>query len=134
MAAKIKKGDRVIVTTGRDKGKARDATLARLASGELTLIVGTHALMQEDVAAANPAMEAMRLPIGAELLLPPKLAPPEDAKEMLAWAFFGRDGRWGKLRLRRVYPDEVLGAEFDEPYFVGPGAPRAAWVGFRIEL
>ena len=30
--------------------------------------------------------------------------------------------------------DEVLGAEFDEPYFVGPGAPRAAWVGFRIEL
>ena len=30
--------------------------------------------------------------------------------------------------------EEVLGAEFDEPYFVGPGAPRAAWVGFRIEL
>jgi outer membrane receptor protein involved in Fe transport len=30
--------------------------------------------------------------------------------------------------------DEVLGDEFDEPYFVGPGAPRAAWVGFRIEL
>ncbi len=30
--------------------------------------------------------------------------------------------------------DEVLGADFDEPYFVGPGAPRAAWVGFRIEL
>jgi outer membrane receptor protein involved in Fe transport len=30
--------------------------------------------------------------------------------------------------------DEVLGDEFDEPFFVGPGAPRAAWVGFRIEL
>ena len=30
--------------------------------------------------------------------------------------------------------DEVLGDEFDEPYFVGPGAPRAAWIGFRIEL
>jgi iron complex outermembrane recepter protein len=30
--------------------------------------------------------------------------------------------------------DAVLGTEFDEPYFVGPGAPRAAWVGFRIEL
>jgi len=30
--------------------------------------------------------------------------------------------------------DEVLGGEFDEPYFVGPGAPRAAWIGFRIEL
>jgi hypothetical protein len=30
--------------------------------------------------------------------------------------------------------DEVLGDDFDEPYFVGPGAPRAAWIGFRIEL
>jgi iron complex outermembrane recepter protein len=30
--------------------------------------------------------------------------------------------------------DEVLGPQFDEPYFVGPGAPRAAWIGFRIEL
>ncbi|HEX7237168.1 MAG TPA: TonB-dependent receptor [Gammaproteobacteria bacterium] len=30
--------------------------------------------------------------------------------------------------------DAVLGPEFDEPYFVGPGAPRAAWVGFRFEL
>ena len=30
--------------------------------------------------------------------------------------------------------DEVLGDEFDQPYFVGPGAPRAAWIGFRIEL
>jgi iron complex outermembrane recepter protein len=30
--------------------------------------------------------------------------------------------------------DEVLGAEFDEPFFVGPGAPRAAWIGVRVEL
>lgn len=30
--------------------------------------------------------------------------------------------------------DEVLGDDFDEPYFVGPGAPRAAWIGFRIEF
>ena len=29
---------------------------------------------------------------------------------------------------------EVLGPEFDEPYFVSPGAPRAAWVGVRVEL
>ena len=29
---------------------------------------------------------------------------------------------------------EVLGPEFDEPYFVGPGAPRAAWLGIRVEL
>jgi ATP-dependent DNA helicase RecG len=43
-------GLEIALLTGRDKGKARDATLARLAAGELKLIVGTHALMQEDVA------------------------------------------------------------------------------------
>ena len=30
--------------------------------------------------------------------------------------------------------DDVLGDEFDEPFFVGPGAPRAAWVGVRVEF
>jgi outer membrane receptor protein involved in Fe transport len=30
--------------------------------------------------------------------------------------------------------DEVLGEGFDEPYFVGPGAPRGAWIGVRVEL
>ena len=30
--------------------------------------------------------------------------------------------------------DEVLGDDFDEPYFVGPGAPRAAWIGVRVEF
>ncbi|BBK41879.1 ATP-dependent DNA helicase RecG [Allostella vacuolata] len=35
--------------SGRDKGKAREATLARLADGRLRLVVGTHALFQEDV-------------------------------------------------------------------------------------
>ena len=28
--------------------------------------------------------------------------------------------------------DDVLGDDFDEPYFVGPGAPRGAWLGVRI--
>jgi outer membrane receptor protein involved in Fe transport len=30
--------------------------------------------------------------------------------------------------------DEVLGEEFEEPFFVGPGAPLAAWIGVRLEL
>jgi ATP-dependent DNA helicase RecG len=46
-------GQEIALLTGRDKGKARDATLARLASGELKLVVGTHALVQEDVAFAD---------------------------------------------------------------------------------
>ena len=35
--------------TGRDKGKKRADLLARLASGELSIVVGTHALFQDDV-------------------------------------------------------------------------------------
>ncbi len=31
-------------------------------------------------------------------------------------------------------PDEVLGDEFDDPRFLAPGAPRAAWIGVRLGL
>jgi ATP-dependent DNA helicase RecG len=37
------------VLTGREKGKKRDKVLEGLASGELDLVIGTHALMVEDV-------------------------------------------------------------------------------------
>jgi iron complex outermembrane receptor protein len=30
--------------------------------------------------------------------------------------------------------DGVLGDDFDEPFFVGPGAPLAAWIGVRVQL
>jgi len=36
--------------TGRDKGKDRKEVLARMASGELNVVIGTHALFQEEVA------------------------------------------------------------------------------------
>ncbi|CAA7617418.1 ATP-dependent DNA helicase RecG [Candidatus Terasakiella magnetica] len=42
-------GIRVALLTGRDKGKARDKILAALAAGETDLLLGTHALFQEDV-------------------------------------------------------------------------------------
>lgn len=42
-------GIHIAVLTGRDKGKARAETLARLADGSLHLVVGTHALVQESV-------------------------------------------------------------------------------------
>jgi ATP-dependent DNA helicase RecG len=35
--------------TGRDKGKPRAALLQRLASGEINILIGTHALFQDDV-------------------------------------------------------------------------------------
>lgn len=44
-AARVEVG----LLTGRDKGKARERTLERLAAGELPMVVGTHAVFQEDV-------------------------------------------------------------------------------------
>jgi ATP-dependent DNA helicase RecG len=43
-------GLRVAILTGREKGKERRELLARLAAGEIDFLVGTHALIQDDVA------------------------------------------------------------------------------------
>ena len=43
-------GVEMALLTGREKGKARDTLLARLADGSLPLVAGTHALFQEGVA------------------------------------------------------------------------------------
>jgi ATP-dependent DNA helicase RecG len=43
-------GLRVAILTGREKGKERREILAQLADGEIDLLVGTHALIQDDVA------------------------------------------------------------------------------------
>lgn len=42
--------------TGRDKGKKREEKLARLASGEINILIGTHALFQKDVIFADLAL------------------------------------------------------------------------------
>ena len=42
-------GLRVAILTGREKGKERREILARLEAGEIDLLVGTHALIQDDV-------------------------------------------------------------------------------------
>ncbi|PBB22999.1 MULTISPECIES: ATP-dependent DNA helicase RecG [unclassified Mesorhizobium] len=47
LAAKV--GLRIAILTGREKGRERTETLAGLASGELDIVVGTHALFQETV-------------------------------------------------------------------------------------
>jgi len=49
-------GVKLALLTGRDKGKARQALLAELADGTIDIIVGTHALFQEDVAFRDLAM------------------------------------------------------------------------------
>jgi ATP-dependent DNA helicase RecG len=43
-------GVRIDVLTGRTKGRERDAILERIASGETQIVIGTHALFQDNVA------------------------------------------------------------------------------------
>src|SRR5882724_3980845 len=45
-----KAGIRTAILTGRERGKERGETLDRLALGEIDLLVGTHALFQDEVA------------------------------------------------------------------------------------
>lgn len=49
-------GIRIAVLTGREKGKVREEIYARLASGEIDLIMGTHALFQTNVVFHNLAL------------------------------------------------------------------------------
>ncbi len=49
-------GIEIALLTGRQKGRAREALLARLAAGELHIVVGTHALLTEDVAFSDLAL------------------------------------------------------------------------------
>jgi len=49
-------GVRLALLTGRERGRERAETLARLASGELDLLVGTHALFQGEVAFKDLAL------------------------------------------------------------------------------
>jgi ATP-dependent DNA helicase RecG len=49
-------GLRVAILTGREKGKERKDILARLAGGDVDLLVGTHAIIQDDVAYKSLAL------------------------------------------------------------------------------
>ncbi|MBS27452.1 MAG: ATP-dependent DNA helicase RecG [Alphaproteobacteria bacterium] len=65
-----------VLLTGRDKGKARDAILEKLADGTVPLVVGTHALFQGDIAFHDLAVavvdEQHRFGVHQRLLLADK--------------------------------------------------------------
>jgi len=69
-------GVRLAVLTGRDKGKARQAVLDRLAAGDYNIVVGTHALFQDDIAFSDLALavvdEQHRFGVHQRLLLAAK--------------------------------------------------------------
>jgi len=69
-------GVEIGLLTGREKGRARDSMLASLASGLTPVVVGTHALVQPDVAFRDLALavidEQHRFGVEQRLALPAK--------------------------------------------------------------
>ncbi len=69
-------GVSAVMLTGRDKGKARQQILDRLAAGEISIAVGTHALFQQDIAFRDLALavvdEQHRFGVHQRLLLAEK--------------------------------------------------------------
>ena len=66
-------GAQVALLTGRDKGKAREATLMGMLDGTIDIVVGTHAIFQEKVAYRNLGLvvidEQHRFGVGQRLML-----------------------------------------------------------------
>jgi ATP-dependent DNA helicase RecG len=71
---------RVAILTGREKGRQRDETLARVAAGDIGIVVGTHALFQEDVEFRDLALavidEQHRFGVHQRLALQAKMRTP----------------------------------------------------------
>ena len=69
-------GVQVALLTGRDKGKAREATLMGLLDGSIDIVIGTHAIFQDKVVYRNLALvvidEQHRFGVGQRLMLASK--------------------------------------------------------------
>ncbi len=81
-------GVRVAILTGREKGRARESVLMGLASGEIDILVGTHAIFQEKVAYKNLGLavidEQHRFGVSQRLLLSSKGGRPPHLLAMTA--------------------------------------------------
>jgi len=69
-------GVSIALLTGRDKGRAREATLMGLLDGSIQILIGTHAIFQDSVAYKNLALvvidEQHRFGVGQRLMLTQK--------------------------------------------------------------
>ncbi|HEU0067293.1 MAG TPA: ATP-dependent DNA helicase RecG [Sphingomonas sp.] len=78
----------VAVLTGRDKGRAREATLMALAAGEIDILVGTHAVFQDAVTYRDLALvivdEQHRFGVAERMMLQAKGVRPPHLLAMTA--------------------------------------------------
>jgi ATP-dependent DNA helicase RecG len=78
----------IAILTGRDKGRAREATLMGLADGSINILIGTHAIFQEAVTYKNLGLavidEQHRFGVAQRLLLTQKATMPPHLLVMTA--------------------------------------------------
>ncbi len=78
----------IAILTGRDKGRAREATLMGLADGSIHILIGTHAIFQEAVAYKNLGLavvdEQHRFGVAQRMLLAAKAERPPHLLVMTA--------------------------------------------------
>jgi ATP-dependent DNA helicase RecG len=78
----------VAILTGRDKGRMREATLMGVASGEIDILIGTHAIFQEGVGYRNLGLavvdEQHRFGVAQRMLLQAKAERPPHLLVMTA--------------------------------------------------
>ena len=81
-------GVRVAILTGREKGRARDSVMMGLADGSIDILVGTHAIFQENVGYKNLGLavidEQHRFGVSQRLLLSAKAKRPPHLLVMTA--------------------------------------------------
>ena len=81
-------GVRIAILTGREKGRARESVLMALASGEVDILIGTHAIFQEKVTYKNLGLavidEQHRFGVSQRLLLSSKADRPPHLLVMTA--------------------------------------------------
>jgi ATP-dependent DNA helicase RecG len=79
---------RIAILTGRDKGRAREATLMGLADGSIDILIGTHAIFQEAVTYKRLGLavidEQHRFGVSQRLLLTSKAETPPHLLAMTA--------------------------------------------------
>ena len=132
-------GLRVAILTGREKGKERREILARLEAGEIDFLVGTHALIQDDVIFKALALavvdEQHRFGVRERLALTNKgeavdvlVLSATPIPRTLVLTYFRRHGRLRAAREAGRPPADRNPHHIDEPPRRGDGwrRPRAA--------
>jgi len=144
---------RVAILTGRDKGRVRESTLMGVASGEIDILIGTHAIFQEGVTYRDLGLvivdEQHRFGVAQRMLLQAKAERPPHLLVMTATPIprtltLAQYGEMDVSRLdemppgrepieTRVVSEERLGEVVDALGRHLDGGGQAYWVGPLVE-